>query len=72
MTDTIKMVYTNYKGKTELRTVEPSRVWYGCTEWHPERQWLLQAWDVDKMAMRNFALTDCNFKHLFKGACYDT
>jgi hypothetical protein len=35
------------------------RVWRGRTDWHPEDdQWLLEAYDRDRQATRNFAVRD--------------
>ena len=36
---------------------------FGSTQWHPEPQWLLQAWDVDKDAERDFALAGFHAAH---------
>lgn len=54
----VRILYTNYKGDTALRTIVPERVFFATTEWHPEPQWLLEALDVDKHQMRSFALKD--------------
>ena len=54
----VKILYTNYRGKTATRTIVPERIWFGETEWHPEKQWLLDAFDLDKKAPRSFALKD--------------
>lgn len=54
----VTMTYTNWKGVTSERTIIPRKVWFGRTEWHPELQWLVTAWDVDKSAERDFALAD--------------
>jgi hypothetical protein len=50
--------YTNWRGETSRRRIIPKSVRYGSTEWHPEPQWLLRAWDDDKQADREFALKD--------------
>jgi hypothetical protein len=50
--------YTNWRGETSRRRIIPKSVRYGSTEWHPEPQWLLLAWDDDKQADREFALKD--------------
>lgn len=50
--------YANHRGKYAVRTVEPLKVWFGSTEWHPEPQWFLQAIDIEKNAARDFALKD--------------
>ena len=55
---TISIVYTNYRGETALRRIIPKRIYFGKTEWHPESQWLLEAFDHDKDADRTFALKD--------------
>ncbi len=54
----IKLTYTNWKGETAERTITPDHIYWGSTEWHPESQWLLRAWDHDKKAFRDFALKD--------------
>jgi predicted DNA-binding transcriptional regulator YafY len=55
---TVRILYTNYRGETAVRQIVPKRVWYGSTEWHPEDQWLLDAVDLEKNALRAFALKD--------------
>ena len=55
---TVNIVYTNYRGETRLRQIIPKRIWFGCTEWHSEEQWLLDAYDVNKQCGRSFALKD--------------
>lgn len=52
----IKIFYKNWKGEEAWRTIEPINLWFGSTEWHPEKQWLLKAVDVEKNAERDFAL----------------
>lgn len=58
MGNPITLTYTNYRGETSERTITPIRPWFGSTEWHPEPQWLLLAYDHDKSAERDFALKD--------------
>lgn len=59
MTDmTLAVRYTNWRGETADRVIEPIRIWWGNTEWHPENQWMLEAKDVEKNAVRDFALRD--------------
>jgi predicted DNA-binding transcriptional regulator YafY len=50
--------YTNYRGETADRRIIPIRIRYGSTKWHPEPQWLLEAFDIDRDAGRAFALKD--------------
>jgi len=54
----LKIDYKNYRDKTSLRTIVPVRIWYGSTEFHTEEQYLLEAYDIDKLDYRNFALKD--------------
>lgn len=54
----IMLSYKNYREEISTRTITPIKPWYGSTEWHPEPQWLLKAFDHDKGAERDFALAD--------------
>jgi predicted DNA-binding transcriptional regulator YafY len=54
----VKFTYTNWQGETATRHVIPLRIWFGTTPWHPEPQWLLEAFDTVKMARRDFAVRD--------------
>lgn len=54
----VKLVYTNYKGETSERHIIPKGMNWGSTPWHPEPQWLVVAYDLDKKAYRDFALRD--------------
>jgi|GEM_PF-770818 len=54
----VTLIYTNYRGEAAERTITPKRIWFGATEWHPEPQWLVTAFDAEKQADRNFALKD--------------
>lgn len=54
----VTFTYTNYRGWTGVRRVRPLRIRFGPSEWHPEPQWLLDAYDLDKGADRSFALKD--------------
>jgi len=50
--------YTNWRGEVADRAAIPVRVYHGATEYHPEPQWLMEAWDAEKQAMRVFAMRD--------------
>ena len=50
--------YTNWRGETARRVIRPVRMWWGKTEWHPEEQWMLTAWDCEKDDLRDFAWQD--------------
>lgn len=53
----VEIDYVNWKGERALRRIVPVELWFGCTEYHPENQWLLKAWDERKEALRDFALS---------------
>lgn len=48
--------YTNWRGERTTRTIRPKWIWFGQTEWHPDPQWLLCAFDGDKCEDRDFAV----------------
>jgi len=52
--------YTNHKGRRDLRRVVPTghKLHWGSTEHHPDEQWLLEAYDLDRKALRTFAMKD--------------
>lgn len=50
--------YVNYRGDRSKRVVEPLAIWYGETPFHPGQQWFLKAFDLDKQALRDFAMHD--------------
>jgi hypothetical protein len=54
----LRFEYKNWENKVAVRKVEPIKIWYGKTKWHPKKQWLLKAIDVEKKAERDFALKD--------------
>lgn len=54
----VPFTYTNYRGETSVRRITPLGLRFGSTEWHPEPQWLMTAYDHDKDANRDFALKD--------------
>lgn len=57
------LTYTNYRGETSDRELHLIRIWYGGTEWHPEPQLLLSAFDYGKDAYRDFAVSDFALAH---------
>lgn len=54
----VRIVYTNHRGTKAARVIRPIAMRFGSTQWHPKRQWLMQAWDYGKEAERTFALCD--------------
>ncbi len=57
-TESHSLVYTNYRGETSKRELHLVRIWYGKTDWHPEPQLLMKAFDIEKNAYRDFAVAD--------------
>jgi predicted DNA-binding transcriptional regulator YafY len=51
-----RVMYTNWKGETASRRIIPMSVRWGSNEYHPEAQWLVEGYDVDKAEYRTFAL----------------
>lgn len=54
----VKILYTNWKGETSYRNIIPKSIEFKSTEWHETKQWILDAFDVDKQADRGFAVKD--------------
>ncbi len=50
--------YKNYKSIVSRRNVQPIKIWYGETKYHPIKQYFLKAYDLDKDQERDFALSD--------------
>lgn len=55
---TVRILYTNYRGETAWRTIVPRCLTFAASEWHPEHQWVLKAFDVEKGAARDFVMKD--------------
>lgn len=54
----VKIIYTNYRNETSTRTIIPKKIFFDKTDWHPQEQWLIEAYDLDKKADRSFAIKD--------------
>lgn len=63
----VRFTYKNHRGEVAIRQVVPQRVYFGKTEWHPEQQWLLDAYDAVKGADRTFAMKDISDWHPYRG-----
>lgn len=64
-TTLVRFEYTNHRGETGSRLVEPVKVWHGISKYHADQQWFCQAIDVEKVpkegrvgAKRDFAMND--------------
>lgn len=55
------VIYRNYRGETERRTIRPMAVYHGSTSYHPQPQWLVTGVDVSRDVQRVFALSDMAF-----------
>ena len=64
----LRMIYCKNRDQidelTEERHVIPVTVFFGYADWHPEPQWFLKAWDLDRQAERDFPLRECDFGDL--------
>lgn len=58
LTQDVMIDYTNYRGERSMRRIRPISMNFVSNEWHPEEQWLLTADDVEKAAIREFAMKD--------------
>ena len=56
----VTFTYRNWRGEVSTRTVIPEAhgFRFAKSEWHPETQWLLKAWDLQKRDWRTFAMKD--------------
>lgn len=48
--------YTNHRGERAWRHILPLSLAFENSQWHPESQWIMEAVDLDKNAIRDFAL----------------
>lgn len=54
----VEIDYTNYQGKRERRYIIPVRLYFSTNnQWHPEPQYILEAYDINKRANRDFAMS---------------
>jgi predicted DNA-binding transcriptional regulator YafY len=54
----VEIDYTNWRGERGKRWIVPNRIAFESSQWHPEAQWVLHAYDVEKNAERSFAMKD--------------
>lgn len=50
--------YTNHRGERGVRRIVPQRWDFMATPWHPEEQWIMTAFDLEKETPRQFAMKD--------------
>lgn len=51
----IEFDYVNWEGLFSRRKAKVLGVYFGSTEFHPGKQWLMKAMDLDKKAERTFS-----------------
>jgi hypothetical protein len=54
----VRILYRNWNGEVAWRRLVPLSVGFEESQWHPTRQWILHALDVDQGAERGFAMAD--------------
>ena len=54
----IRFSYVNYRMEKSEREAIVLAIFYGTTEYHPDKQWFIRAHDLEKEAMREFAMKD--------------
>lgn len=54
----VEISYTNYRGEHRRYQILPHNIWYGKNEYHPIPQWMLNATDVNRNVVRDFAMKD--------------
>lgn len=54
----MKIVYTNYKGSTDERSIEPIYIRFEENNPYHGKWFILNAYDYDKKDFRDFALKD--------------
>jgi hypothetical protein len=47
----LRFNYRNYRGEISTRWATPKTFWFGATEYHPNPQWIMSAFDHDKGEM---------------------
>ncbi len=50
--------YTNYAKQRSVRQIFPIKMVYEATQRHPEQQWLVYAWDIERKDYRYFAMQE--------------
>jgi predicted DNA-binding transcriptional regulator YafY len=61
MSKQIQFDYVNHRGEKAIRTVTIQGFMEGSTDYYPEKQWLMKAFDHDRNEVRIFAIGKINF-----------
>lgn len=54
----LHFTYSNWKGEVSRRRAHFTLLQFGANEWHPDPQFLVYGYDLDKQAPRTYALRD--------------
>jgi predicted DNA-binding transcriptional regulator YafY len=54
----VKILYSNHRNEISIRNIVPIESVFKATEYHPEEQWLLRAYDLDRQDERHFAFNN--------------
>lgn len=54
----VEIDYTNHRGERSTRRVRPFKLTWGLSPWHPGKQWILLAHDLEKKSDREFAMNN--------------
>jgi predicted DNA-binding transcriptional regulator YafY len=54
----VTITYLNHRGKISERQIIPYEFGWGSTEYYPTPQFLLEAWDFNKKALRTFSMNN--------------
>jgi hypothetical protein len=62
----IIFMYENWKGELSRRKAVVKGFFFGKTEYHPDYQCFMKAFDLDKMGLRDFAVRDISALEVVK------
>ena len=51
--------YTNWRGERRTRRIRPHMLVFKESQWHPGKQWIVEAWDLDAklVDIKDFAMS---------------
>ncbi|NRD80304.1 hypothetical protein HPT25_23565 [Bacillus sp. BRMEA1] len=65
--DLIRFRYKNWKDVVTVRKAFVKGFFFGKTEYHPDYQCFIKGFDLDKMAIRDFAVKDISALEVING-----
>ena len=54
--EAVEIDYTNWRGERSIRHIWPMQLFYGINKYHSGPQWFVMAVDLEKRAVRVFAM----------------